>query len=101
MFFEELFNHLRVVPVSDTVSESLRQEADLFRFKGEVLAAMTDDVNEEFSLCRRELEKESIKERLLKLGAEIEAREREGNGLAVTALLNDFRNLSEKLKLFS
>ena len=63
---------------------------------------MTRSTQEEFSLCARELEKESVKERLLEIGKEIERMEKVGNNdIVVVSLLNDFRTLSEKLKVLS
>lgn len=79
----------------------LRNDLDLLRFKGEVLVQMTRDLEEEFLSCKRELEKECIKERLLKIGAEIEEKERAGDRAVVTSLLGDFRALSNQLKLLS
>lgn len=79
----------------------LKNDFDLLRFKGEVLVQMTHDLEEEFLSCKRELEKECIKERLLKIGGEIEKKEKEGDRVLVTSLLQDFRALSDKLKLLS
>ncbi len=79
----------------------LKNDLDLLRFKGEVIAQMTRDLEEEFTVCKKELEKECIKERLLKIGEEIEKKEKAGERAVVTSLLNDFRALSDKLKMFS
>lgn len=83
------------------VSLELDRELELLRFKGEVLQASLDNISEEFVLCKRELEKECIKERLLALGEEITKLERMGQGSAVLPLLHNFRELSGKLKEFS
>lgn len=83
------------------VSPELKNDLDLLRFKGEVLAQMTRDVEEEFLSCKHELEKECIKERLLKIGEEIEYREKAGEQAVVASLLQDFRALSGALKLLS
>lgn len=77
-------------------------EIELLKFKGETYAersAMNSE--QEFVVCRREFEKECLKERLMRLGGEIHQREKEGNHLVVTSLLQDFRMVSEELKSLS
>ncbi len=97
----ELFGLFQAGVASVKPAPHLAGPFDLLRFKGEVLAQMTPDVEEDFYTCRRELEKECIRENLLKLGEEIERKEKEGNATLVTSLLRDFRALSEKLKTIS
>jgi DNA primase len=86
---------------SITVTPEFEKELELLRFKGEVLKTTLTDVTEEFSLCRRELEKISIRGKLLELGEEISKKEKQGDQAAVMPLLRDFRQLSERLKQFS
>lgn len=76
----------------------LQEKAETFRFKGEVLLQMTDDVEKEFIAAKRELEKECIREKLLALGEEIKRIEQTGNKAELHAILIDFRTLSEKLR---
>lgn len=97
----ELFGILRDGLPAVKIVPALEEHLKLFRFKGEILSQMTKDLEEEFVSCKHELEKEGIKERLLQIGAEIERREKEGNQTVVSALLQDFHTLSEKLKLIS
>lgn len=73
----------------------------LLKFKGEVLAQLTSDPEKEFSICKRELEKECVRECLERIGKDIERNERAGNVTAVTPLLESFRAYSERLKTIS
>ena len=98
---EELFSMLTAPSDGREMRGDLQKHLDMLRFKGEVAREMLTDVREEFFLCKRELEKECIKEKLMSLGKEIERLEREGNQALVPALLGDFRTLSEQLKVIS
>lgn len=97
---EELFRMLSGGSEMPAASE-LSPHLESLRFKGEVLREIIPDLEGEFVLCRRELEKLSIRERLQALGEEIERREREGGGgqAAVQSLLEDFRSLSDSLRI--
>ncbi len=79
----------------------LAPHIDTLRFRGEVLREMIPDLGAEFALCRRELEKICVKERLARLGEESGRREREAGQAATGALLEDFRLLSERLQTLS
>ena len=98
----ELFSFLMNEPLSGRQAEeknnALEETLQILKFKGEALSQLTGDPKEEFILCTRELEKHSVKERLLKIGEEIERREKEGSISVVTTLLEDFRTMTEKLK---
>ena len=83
------------------LTADLKERVELLRFKGEVLAQITKDIHGELSACKSELEKECIREQLLKLGEEIKQKEKVGNHAAVTSLLSDFKSLSETLHTFS
>lgn len=100
---QELFDALRnnSEPKVATADINIKESLDLLKFKGEALAEMTSNLEEEFRACKRELEREGIKEKLLKIGSDIERLEKEGRGVEVTSLLQDFRSLSEKLKMLS
>lgn len=102
----ELFGFL--LGGADAAAAPARAEAvrlaphiEALRFKGEVLREIVPDLESEFILCRRELEKVCVKERLLALGEEIERIEREGGHTAAAPLLEDFRSLSEELRVLS
>lgn len=97
----ELFEILNASAPAAPYPPHIQEGLDLLKFKGEILAQMTKDIEQEFILCKRELEKESVKERLLKIGEEIERLEKTGEQSGVTVLLQDFRTLSEKLKMLS
>lgn len=73
----------------------------LLKFKGEVLAQLTSDPEKEFSICKRELEKECVRECLVRVAKDIEASERAGNTAALTPLLENFRTYSQRLKMLS
>lgn len=96
---KELFDVLRNNSEPKAVTASIKEGLDLLKFKGEALAEMTGNLEEEFRACKRELEREGIKEKLLKIGSDIERLEKEGRVVDVTSLLQDFRSLSEKLKI--
>ncbi len=98
---EKLFGLLADGKIATMAEPELLKQIEIFRFKGEVLAQMVTDPVSEFLLCKRELEKECIKERLLELGEEIGQKEKDGNQAAIGVLLQDFRLLSDKLKGFS
>ena len=85
----------------EDIAPHLREKADIFRFKGEALLQMTDDVAKEFVAAKRELEKECLREKLLALGEEIKRIERGGGREGLQPLLVDFMALSEKLKILS
>lgn len=92
--FAALYNNLPRTDLTDNVKEQL----DMLKFKGEVLAGITKSVNEDFLNCKMELEKDSIKEQLLKIGKELQTKERGGNRQEVAILLQSFNELSNKLK---
>ncbi|QQG45213.1 MAG: DNA primase [Candidatus Sungiibacteriota bacterium] len=92
---ERLFENLKE---KATAVSDLSGHLNLLRFKGEVLVQMTSNIEEEFVVCKRELEKECIKEKLLKIGEEIERSEKRGDHVDVVSLLQDFQALSGKLK---
>lgn len=98
---KDLFEFLTKGEVGQNVVPAIHEQVATLKFKGEVLAEITKDIDRELAVCVRELEKVSIRERLLRLGGEIERREREGSAIVVGELLQNFRTLSEKLKLLS
>ncbi len=95
--FAALTNGAGVSSVETPADDVAAHLADA-RFRGEILREKIFDPDEEIRLCVRELEKISLKDRLGKLGGEIEQRERERDHLSVTTLLEDFRMLSERLR---
>lgn len=74
---------------------------EILKFKGEVLLQSLPDPLQEFLLCKRELEKECVREKLLKLGDEISKLEKEGRTDGLQKLLQDFNFLSSELKIIS
>ena len=98
---EELFAILENTPQAKVVTADLQENLNLFKFKGEALSEITANLEEEFIICKRELEREGIKEQLLKIGADIERLEREDKRVEIASLLQNFRSLSEKLKMLS
>ncbi len=79
----------------------LTSHLEMLRFKGERLLEVVADLETEFNLCRRELEKMGVRERLVELGGQIERIEREGDHPAAVPLLENFRSLSEELRALS
>lgn len=98
---QRLFEVLLGEGMAAVGAPELKNDLDMLRFKGEVLVQMTRDVEEEFLSCKRELEKECVRERLLKIGADIEKKEKAGDRATVASLLTDFRVLSNTLKSLS
>ena len=76
----------------------LQEKLDSLRFKGEVLAEFTHDPEVEFITCKRELEKVCIKEELLRIGREIKEKEQAGAAPEVAILLQNFNEMSRRLK---
>lgn len=74
----------------------LAKEMELFRFKGELLAQSLSDIHVEFLLCKKELERVSVKDRLQELEKQITLQERSGGDLGV--VLQEFQTLSGRLK---
>jgi len=80
---------------------NLREQLASFGFKGEILSQITKDIDKEFIICKQELERQCIRDRLSELGTEIRKKESEGDSVILSGLLQDFRQLSEKLKILS
>ncbi len=80
------------------LSPEMEKQAELFRFKGEVLVTLIKDPVAEMILCKKELEKEYVKEELLQLGQEIGKKEIQGDATLVASLLQNFQTLSQRLK---
>lgn len=95
---QELFGWLASPRAGEPADEAMRESLSLLRMKGEILADMTEDCVADFRACRRELELESVKERLLLLGDEIQRRERAGDSAGVAVLLRNFNELSGVLR---
>jgi hypothetical protein len=93
----EMFAILRS-GIPEAVPAHLSDHYSMLRFKGEIIKEMTKSPVEELQLSQKELEKECVKERLLKIGGEIEKLEKSGNHGGVTSLLDDFKKLSFHLK---
>lgn len=95
---EQLFRTLTVI-ASTSVSA---MDTELLRFKSEIIAQeSTTTPEQEFLLCKRELRKTLLKDRLRQLSADIQRTEKIGDRAIVTSLLQDFRTISETLKSLS
>ncbi len=80
---------------------SAAQELEMFKFKSEVEGSDIQNIEQEFLVCKRELEKESIKEQMYERQEEIAEKEKEGDILAVADLLNRMIDLNKILKQLS
>ncbi len=102
-FNQELFSFLQKGQTAETanLAPQFKDGLDLLKFKGEVITQMSTNAEAEFGICIRELERECVKERLLKIGEEVNRMEKSGDQIGVTSLLNDFRTFSDKLKVLS
>ena len=76
-------------------------EIEMLTFRSEIMTEDVKDLAREFIVCKREFEKECVKEKLAELGDHIKRCEREGNQQAVAEILQDFLVFSEKLKHIS
>ncbi|MBI3442927.1 MAG: DNA primase [Candidatus Sungbacteria bacterium] len=101
---QELFRQL-TAPASSTdenVGMFTPSAVEVLRFKSEIMDQQsTTSPKEEFLLCRLELRKSWLKERLQQLTAEIQRTEKIGDRAVVTSLLQDFRTVSETLESLS
>ena len=88
----------QVASDTEIVSPELLKELELFRFRGEVLSQSLPDPHAEFLLCKKELERMSIKEKLQELGGQIAQKERSGDR-DLGGLLQEFQSLSGRLKI--
>lgn len=95
---QEMFDLLISGQTSECPSSELREKIDSLRFRGEVFAETVSNPEEEFIVCRKELEKIYIKEELRRIGAEIQVKEKAGDAHKVSVLLQDFKEVSNKLK---
>lgn len=101
---QELFAYLTTLDDTASVlpeTAEKKQMSDalaLISFKGELLTQAMDDPKAEFLICRREFERDCIKERLASMGAEIGRKEQEKNHDSLNTMLQDFQKLSEILK---
>lgn len=93
----EIFAILRA-GAEGPMPEHLADYYSMLRFKGEILKEITDSPIAEFRVSQRELEKECVRDRLLKIKGEIELLEKAGKHGDVVPLLADFKTLSFHLK---
>ncbi|MBI3421147.1 MAG: DNA primase [Candidatus Sungbacteria bacterium] len=95
---EELFNGL-LQEEGESAALSLHPVLATLQLKNELLAGeLKHTPEEELAICRRELEKECIREELIRLGQEIQREEREKEGDHVAVLLQQFQTLSQTLR---
>ncbi len=97
---QNIFALITVPRNNDTAGEKL-SEQEMFQFKSEVLTADVRNSEQEFLICKRELEKECIKEKMQERQQEIAQQERAGNTEAVADLLKEIINLHKVLKQLS
>ena len=80
---------------------SVVQDLEMFKFKSEVIGRDIHNVEQEFLVCKRQLEQECIKEKMQERQIEIAQKEKEGSYEAVTDLLKDMVSLNKILKQLS
>ena len=95
---QEIFNVLKNNMPHITFTPDILKEMDMLKFKGEVLAGITKNLENDFLACKKELETISIKEQLVKLGQEIQNKEKQGNHTELAVLLQNFQELAQRLK---
>ena len=77
------------------------RDLEMFTFKSEILSKDIKNVEDEFLICKRELEKECVKESLQEHHEKIIQQEKEGNQDGVARLLNEVNDLHKILKQLS
>lgn len=82
-------------------SPSAVQDLEMFKFKSEVMGRDIHNAEQEFFVCKRQLEQECIKEKMQERQIEIAQKEKEGSREAVTDLLKDMVSLNKILKQLS
>ena len=82
-------------------SPSMVQDLEMFKFKSEVIGRDIQNAEQEFLVCKRELEKECIKEKMQERQIEIAQKEKEGNHTAVEDLVKTMANLNKILTQLS
>lgn len=94
---QQLFQVLTIPASANTPA------TEMLRFKSEIISHGISAKNpkEEFLLCRLELRKSWLKERLQQLTVDIQRTEKTGDRAIVMSLLQDFRTVSETLKSLS
>ncbi len=95
---QEIFEVLSGKRSKESLAQAGAERLESLAFKSEMIAHALKEYEAELLLCRRELEKESIKEKLFLLHREIEQKEKIGASAEISALLGDFRALSHQLK---
>jgi DNA primase len=97
---EQIFRTLTVAPSpADILSQPPQIDTQLLRFKSEIIAQQSaTSPEQEFLLCKRELRKSWLKDRLQQLSDDIQRTEKSGDQATLTSLLHDFRTVSETLK---
>lgn len=84
------------------VSDEQKMKTEMLRFQSEIIVQRsTTTTAQEFLLCKRELLKSSLKDRLQRLSADIQRTEKTGDRIGVMSLLRDFQTISETLKSLS
>ena len=84
-----------------TLASSVAQDLEMFKFKSEVIGRDIHNVEQEFFVCKRELEKECIKEKMQGCQEKIARQQKEGNQHAIANLLQDMASLHKILKQLS
>lgn len=99
---QNFFALMMMPPTSDVESSaSVVHDLEMFKFKSEVIGSDIAHIDQEFLICKRELEKECIKEKMQERQEEIAQKEKEGSYAAVADLLKDTANLHKILKQLS
>lgn len=93
-------DHQALFRTLTVANPSLAEAAvEVLRFKSEIISQQsTTSPQQEFLLCKLELRKAALKERLRQLTVDIQRTEKAGDHAVVTSLLQDFRTISETLK---
>lgn len=99
---ERLFRTLTEPAMASEAAGMAELDTELLRFKNEIISQQsTTSPEQEFLLCKLELRKAALKERLQRLTVDIQRTEKIGDRTEVTSLLQDFRTISETLKSLS
>lgn len=78
---------------------NLAERVNILQLQGGIIAERTEDLEKELASCFHELEQEGIRGELKRLNEEISLKEKEGRQGEVASLLENFRTLSQRIKL--
>lgn len=94
----EIFKILAADLPDINLAPELQDQLRMLRFKGEIITPIVKSADEDFIVCKKELEKLSVKEELEKVGRQIQEKEKSASPEELKILLQNFQELTSRLK---